>query len=548
MESAIRLEGINGVTQIKIMQPRFYQVDTITGIQKKFREGVRYLLLVLYMGLGKTVCASMIVQKSVQNGKRVLFIAHRTFLIKQARDKFLKFGIQCGIIKAGFKEDRTQKVQIASIQTLMNRKLPLADIVIIDEAHRSCAKEYVKIIEEYKKANAFIIGMTATPFLTERRKGLDLVYQDYVNTITVKEGIEKGFIVESKVFLSKKFVDTSNIKKKSKGDFEEKELFKAFDFPECYENFINAYHIHIGNKKTIVFCVNKEHCRKTCESLITAGYRGNYIVAETSEEDRDLYMSRLLSGEYHFICNVSIFCEGFDMPELESIALNFDTESKSKYHQCAGRGGRILPEDEGVPFEKRKKKFFTILDVAGNTARHGWIEQEYQISLGPQITKEKSGIAPIRACPSCGFMFAVQLKKCPECGCEVEVKKTKKEIEQEEFVELDKKRMEAQKYLDYGKDKWHLIPSDMLVEYAKAKGYKSPRGWANYLLLERGEGIKKVVIRNYTEPDYFKQCAILRKGYFQKTYPIDAEVWQFIEETNKEVIFEYKLAEKETIL
>ena len=189
--------------------------------------------------------------------------------------------------------------------------------------------------------------------------------------------------------------------------------------------------------------------------------------------------------------------------------------------------------------------------MAGNTARFGHLEMPFEISLAPQSTKTKSGIAPIRACPSCGFMYPAQVKKCPECGLEVEFKKSKAEIEQEIFVELDKKKMEVQKYLGYGKDRWHEIPSDMLLLYAQAKAYPQAKGWVNHQLLARKEGgTKKVVIRNYTDQKtYFKHVGWLRKAYFSKPQlPIDAHVWQFVEETDKEVIFEYMLEPKETIL
>lgn len=530
------------------MNLRPYQNEAIEGIQKKFREGKRSIALVLTCGAGKTVIASRMIQMAVQNKKRILFLAHRTFLITQCRDKLLKFGVPAGIIKSGFKEDRTQKVQIASIQTIRNRPLPIADIIIIDECHNALSKEYLKVIDQYKKNKSFFIGLTASPFRTKKTEGLDLIFEDYVSPINVQQMVDKGYICESKVFLAKKFIDTSNVAK-SKGDFDISELSKLFDTNDAYKNFIDAYHTHIGNKKTIIFCVNKHHCKNAHEALIKEGYKGNYITESTSESDRRLFLGLLENGTYDYVINCFVLGEGLDIPSVTAIVLLYDTISRIKYMQTANRGCRILPEEECVPFEKRKKKFFTVLDMAGNTMRFGHLEQPFEISLAPKSTKEKSGVAPIKACTSCGFMMAVQLRKCPECGLEMEVKKTKAEIEQETFVELDKRKMEVQKYLSYGKDKWHLIPSDMLVEYAKAKGFPQPKGWSNHVLLERGEGVKKVVIRNYDEPDYYKWCGWLRKAYFSKhKLPIDAHTWQFIEETKKEVIFEYKLKEKEAIL
>ncbi len=532
---------------------RPYQTEAISGIQKKFREGHKSVVLVLNCGGGKTIIASRMIQMALENKKRILFLAHREFLITQARDKLLKFGVNAGIIKSGFKEDRSQKVQIASIQTIKNRMLPPADIVIIDECHNAVSKEYLKVIEKYKQGNSYFVGLTATPYRTRASEALNIIFETFVNPITIKEMVDLGFICESKVFLAKKFVDTSNVKK-SKGDFDQNELAKIFDVNDVYVNFIEAYHIHIGNKKTIIFCVNKEHCRKTHEALIKEGYKGNYVTDSTPSDERELYLKRLEKGEYDYVCNVFVFSEGLDVPQLEAVVLLYDSVSRIKYMQTAGRGCRLLPEDEHLPFEKRKKKFFTILDMAGNTKRFSWVEDFFPISLEPY--PKKSGVAPIKNCPSCGFMLSAQLRKCPECGHEFEIKKSKKEIEQEEFVELDKKRMEVQKYMDLPSSRYGEIPSDLLEAFAKAKNFK--RGWVRHVLQARGEGRKKVVIRNYDQPDYHKQCNILAKGYFEKAYPIDAHTWGFIEETENrtvdgkfmagQVVFEYKLGEKETIL
>ena len=61
-----------------------------------------------------------------------------------------------------------ERVQVASIQTLWSRairsnsmQMPLADILIIDEAHHARAKTYQKIIDAYP--DAVLIGLTATP-------------------------------------------------------------------------------------------------------------------------------------------------------------------------------------------------------------------------------------------------------------------------------------------------------------------------------------------------------------------------------------------------
>jgi superfamily II DNA or RNA helicase len=530
-----------------MIQLRDYQSKTIEGVQSLFEKGVKSVLIILFMGLGKMVIAAKIIHMANAKNKRILFIAHRTFLIEEIMKKLEILGVKCGVIKAGFKEDRLQKVQIASIQTLGNRNLPMADVVIIDEAHHAISAEYMKVIEKYKASGAYIIGMTATYFLLSSKRGLCEVFDDYVNTIQVPEALEKGYLIESKVFHAKSLLDMSAVKKTA-GDFNVTQMHKAFSTKNVEINLINKYHTHVGNKRAIVFCVNKDHCKEVSRALSEAGYKGSYVIAETSEEERLEKLAKLESGEYTYITNCQIYTEGFDSPLVEATVLVYETMSKAKYFQSASRAGRPLPGDINLPIDKKKKPFYTILDMGSNTHRFGCVEQPFDISLEPR-GKDKEGVAPLRDCPNCGRMLAVQIRVCPECQFEMPVSpKTKKEIKEEEFVELNKKRMSVAPYLRLPANRYNEIPSDLLETFAKEKGFKQPKGWANHILLARGEGKKKVKILNYDEPDYHKQCAILRKGYFDKTYPIDSHVWQFIEETDKEAIFEYKLAKKETVL
>lgn len=492
-----------------------------------------------------TFVASNMIKMAVANRKRVLFIAHRFELIDQAERKFKKEGMDVGIIMAGFKEERYKPVQVASIQTLNRRDLPIADLVIVDEAHLSVSKEYLKILRHYEESGSFAIGLTATPWRTKKTESFNVFWDSFYRPITVSDAIEQGFVCESKVYACAK-ISTAGIKK-TNGDFSEGELMKFFDVRDVYKNLIKNYHTHIGNEKTIVFCVNRDHSRKTCQALIEAGYKAVHIDAETPRNLRIQIISDFKEGKYDAICNVDILTAGFDDPTVMCIVLCMATSSRARYAQAVGRGSRILPEDEGLPWDKRKKRFYKVLDMSDNTARFGFAEDHFEISLEPQKTDDKKGVAPIRDCFQCGFMFAVQCKKCPECGAEQPIKKEKKTIKEEAFIELDRQAIAVRPYLNLPKDRWGEIPSDLLHAFAKAKGYKSATGWVKYQLAARGEGRKVVKIKNYSKPDYHKWKNWLQKAYYDNI-PIDAATWGSPVITDAELIFEYKLEPKESVL
>ena len=101
----------------------------------------------------------------------------------QCSRKLSDFDIKHGVIMASKTPNHYADVQIASIQTFTSRKdrddfiKPNANVIIIDEAHRSTSKSFKKLIEEYP--DAYVIGLTATPCRADG-KGLGNIYQELV--------------------------------------------------------------------------------------------------------------------------------------------------------------------------------------------------------------------------------------------------------------------------------------------------------------------------------------------------------------------------------
>src|SRR5213078_916834 len=101
-----------------------------------------------------------------------LFLAHRREIIDQTSRRLTEHGMPLGvhgIILAGRDRDlRPQAmIQVASIDTLRHRhrrgaiELPLADLVIFDEAHRVRGHTREALMRNYP--DAVWLGLTATP-------------------------------------------------------------------------------------------------------------------------------------------------------------------------------------------------------------------------------------------------------------------------------------------------------------------------------------------------------------------------------------------------
>lgn len=120
-----------------MIELRPYQLNAIARIREASAR-VRAVLCVSPTGSGKTTIASEIVRRTVDRGRKALWLAHRTELIDQAFDRLREFGLSVGTVSASVSPTRPPNpfapVQVASIQTLIARKLrPQADVVIWDE-------------------------------------------------------------------------------------------------------------------------------------------------------------------------------------------------------------------------------------------------------------------------------------------------------------------------------------------------------------------------------------------------------------------------------
>lgn len=115
---------------------RDYQETAVQDVRIAYREKYRSVILVLSTGAGKTIIFSYIARSAAEKGKRVLILAHRDALIKQASSKLHDYDVPHGIIMAGFTPNPRARVQVGSVQTLTRRLDKITfepDLIIIDE-------------------------------------------------------------------------------------------------------------------------------------------------------------------------------------------------------------------------------------------------------------------------------------------------------------------------------------------------------------------------------------------------------------------------------
>lgn len=347
-------------------QPRGAQIEALYALEESRAEGAVKGLVQAATGVGKTYLAAFDSAKY----QRVLFVAHREEILKQAAVSFqnVRNSEDYGFFH-GKQKDTGKSVIFASVATLgraeyLQEEYFPADYfnyIVIDEFHHAVNKQYRKIIDYFKPQ--FMLGLTATP---ERMDGKD-IYEicDYQvpYEISLKEAINKGILVPFHYYGIFDETDYSGLHL-VKGRYDEREL------TEIYKNNVNRYDLiykyyrKYPSRRALGFCCSRQHAedmaREFCKRKIPSAAVYSNANGEFSQ-DRDAAISRLKNQEIKVIFSVDMFNEGLDIASLDMVMFLRPTESPVVFLQQLGRGLRTW----------KGKKYLNVLDFIGNYQKAG---------------------------------------------------------------------------------------------------------------------------------------------------------------------------------
>jgi len=387
---------------------RPFQERAVEGIRARLREGARRVLLVAPTGAGKGTVATHIIQSAGSRGKSVLFLVNRRELVKDLSRRLDKLGLDHGIVMGNHPRRKPWlNVHVASIDTLHRREtLPPADLMFLDEAHFSLSPIWLKVLDRY--TGVPLIGMTATPIRLDGR-GLGHVFQAIVECPSVAELTGMGYLVPTRVF-APTAPDVSSVHTTG-GDFNKKELSAAMDRSTLTGDIVQHWLKLARGRPTVVFAVDVQHSQHIAEQFRAAGVKVQHADADTPDDVRDRLWEDLAAYRTEVVCSVGIVSYGWDCPPCSCGVLARPTQSLALFlQQC----GRILRPAPG-------KGDALILDHAGNTLRHGFVDEPRIWSLDDSEikargkSKDDPGLA-VRMCKKCWFAFSSRLSACPECG------------------------------------------------------------------------------------------------------------------------------------
>ncbi len=408
---------------------RAYQKRAILAVGSAFTNKQREALLVMATGAGKTRTVIALVEHLMKANwvKRVLFLADRTALVKQAAGQFTQHLPNATTVNLVTEKDATGAVYVSTYPTMMNliNEMDAAadpsdnnsiaarrfgpgyfDLVIIDEAHRSVYQKYGAIFDWF---DSLLVGLTATPIDEIDRNTYRLFkLEDGVPTeaYALDDAIKDGYLVPpSCVSVGTKFL-RQGIRYDQLSDHE-KDAWDTLDWGDGDWNSGGERGTERGTPDEVSteelnrFLFNKDTVDKVLETLMTQGHNvesgdrlGKTIIfakntehAEFIQERFDAnypeyggtfsrvithnisYAQSLIEGfsqsdeEPHIAISVDMLDTGIDVPEVVNLVLFKAVRSKSKFWQMIGRGTRLSPDLFGPG---RDKKDFLVFDFCGN--------------------------------------------------------------------------------------------------------------------------------------------------------------------------------------
>lgn len=376
-------------------------------------------LAVLPTGTGKTVIFGHVARDWPD--RRVMIVAHRDELIRQAADKVGNIcSEECGIEMADLEVNETSiygkpRVVVSSIQTLNStrrgrlrmEKFNPAEfgLLIIDEAHHATAATYRRVVDWFDTRT---LGVTATPDRADE-EALGQIFDSVAFEYGILDAINDGWLVR----IEQQFVHVSGLDlsgcKSDKIDLIQADVARVMAQEALLHKVVDPIVSLAGDMPTLVFAASVEHAHKMAE--IFNRHKPNSAIAIDGKTDREVRREQLKAfsrGEFQYLVNMGVFLEGFDEPTIGCVAMARPTKSRALYAQVAGRGTRPLPGliDSLNSADERKaaiaasgKPSMLMLDFVGNSGKHklvctadilGGNESDEVVERATETAKRKS--------------------------------------------------------------------------------------------------------------------------------------------------------------
>jgi len=357
-----------------------------------------------------------------------LYLVHRRELVSQIRDTLHKFGLgdRVGIIQSGYPETPWAPLQIASVQSLVNRLARLhwlkPRMLFIDEAHHVRASTWEMVLNHFP--DAYRLLLTATPARLDG-KGLAPHAGVMLQGPSIAWLSANGYLAEVETYCVKGGLDLAALKATGSDNLKRQDQLNTAPVIAATMKNILKY---ASDRRSIFYASSIRHSKQVVADCNFQGISAEHVDGDTPIAQREAAMRRYASGVTQLLSNVSLFTEGLDVPETDCIIWGRRTLSAVMYRQGNGRGMR-------KKIDGRKMR---LVDLVDNVVEHGLPDEELEWTLEGGLEKESKRRSKnnVRICSGCRNSYPARHAACPLCGHE-HVVRTPTEVEAE--LELARK-------------------------------------------------------------------------------------------------------------
>lgn len=399
---------------------RPYQAHAIDALWGWFqRHETGNPIMAAAVGAGKSIMIAEIVRHAMTAwpGTRVLMVVASKELLEQNLHKLFAIWPEApaGICSAALaRRDVGYDLTYATIGSIWRRghELGRVDLVLVDECHQigpNNASMYRTLIAELGRFNPAlrVIGWTGTPFrgdgvwLTDAEEPL---FHGVAARVTMRELLDLGFLAPLRTAAMATQFDASDVALRG-GDYVVAQLAQKLDQANLVETAV-AELVELGRERQrwLVYCVTVAHAEHVCAALQAHDIDARVVSAETPAGERSTAIGEFRAGRLRAIVNVAVLTTGFDVPEVDLIALLRNTRSPVLYQQIAGRGMRVATGKSDCLW----------VDFTDTTAVLGPVDAVTGRPRPPRML----GMAPFKICPLCGSQNPTAAVVCIDCEAE----------------------------------------------------------------------------------------------------------------------------------
>jgi superfamily II DNA or RNA helicase len=212
--------------------------------------------------------------------------------------------------------------------------------VIVDEAHRTLAISYQRILEHFSAAK--VLGVSATPDRGDKRD-LATYFEAIAFEISLTGMIKAGWLCPIRVKTIPLSIDISEVGMRA-GDYSDEDIAAAIE-PVLHE-LAAAIREYSDGRKTLIFLPLVRTSYQFADILRGHGLAAEAICGEST--DRKEILGRFAAGKTRVLCNAMLLVEGYDEPSIDCVICLRPTTIRSLYAQIVGRGTRIYPGKENL--------------------------------------------------------------------------------------------------------------------------------------------------------------------------------------------------------